>query len=95
MEEINNLYNEIDKCSNWNNKIELINKINNKINEEDENINNKIESLDEIIKLKKKTVNVDELINEFNLTKDLDKKIIIYQNLNSFINKLNNELFLT
>ena len=93
MEEINNLYDEFEKCNNWNNKIELINKINLKINLEEDNINKKIESLDNITKITKKKINVDELIEEFNITNDLDKKILIYQNLNAFINKLNNDLF--
>ena len=93
MEEINNLYDEFEKCNNWNNKIELIDKINLKINFEEDSINKKIESLDNITKITKKKINIDELIDEFNSTKDLDKKITIYQNLNAFINKLNNELF--
>lgn len=93
MEEIDNLYNEFEKCNNWNDKTILIDKINNKISQEDKNINNKIESLDNPTKVKKKKININELMDEFNTTKDLDKKILIYQNLNAFISKLNNELF--
>ena len=93
MEEIDNLYNEFEKCNNWNDKTILIDKINNKIIQEDENINKKIESLDNPTKVTKKKININELMDEFNTTKDLDKKILIYQNLNAFISKLNNELF--
>ena len=93
MEEIDNLYNEFEKCNNWNDKTILIDKINNKIIQEDENINKKIESLDNPTKVTKKKININELMDEFNKTKDLDKKILIYQNLNAFISKLTNELF--
>jgi len=49
--------------------------------------------LDNPTKITKKKININQLMDEFNTTKDLDKKILIYQNLNALINKLNNELF--
>ncbi len=93
MEEINKIYGEIEKCNNWNTKVELINELNNKITDEEQLINSKINSLDNLIKVSKKKCNVDSLLDEFDNTKDLDKKIQIYQTLNSYINKISNELF--
>lgn len=93
MEEINNIYEEIEKCNNWTKKIELISQLKSKIKDEEEIINNKIDSLDNLVKVSKKKFNVDTLLEEYNLTKDLDRKIQIYQLLNSYVNKLSNELF--
>lgn len=93
MNEINNLYDQIENCSIWNEKIKLIELINNKINEEELCIDNKIESLNNIIKITTKKVNVDDLINNFDKTINIEEKIIIYQNLNSLVNKLTNDLF--
>ncbi len=93
MEEINKIYDEIEKCNNWNTKIDLISQLKLKINDEEELVTNKINSLDNIIKVSKKKCNIDSLLEEFYSTKDLDKKIQIYQTLNSFINKISNDLF--
>jgi coenzyme F420-reducing hydrogenase delta subunit len=93
MDKINELYDEFEKTDNWNERLKLINELNDKIIVEEEIINKKIQSLDDVIKITKKKLNIDELLNEFNDTSELDKKIQIYQNLNSFIIKLNNELF--
>ena len=93
MEEINRLYDEIEKCNNWTTKLDLISQLKNKINEDEELINNKINSLDNLIKVSKKKCNVDLLLEEYNSTRELDKKIQIYQTLNSYINKLSNDLF--
>jgi hypothetical protein len=93
MDEINKLYNSIETCSNWTNKLDLISQLQIKINNEEEIINNKIDSLDNLVKVSKKKINFDLLLEEFDITKELDKKIQIYQQLNSYINKLNNELF--
>ena len=94
MNEINNLYDQIENCSNWNEKIKLIELINNKINEEELCIDNKIESLNNIVKITTKKVNVDDLIDNFDKTINIEEKIIIYQNLNSLVNKLTNDLFI-
>lgn len=93
MNEIDNLQNQIEKCSNWNEKLKLIELLNNKINEEELNINNKMESLNDIIKITKKKVNVDDIVENFNKTIDIEEKILMYQNLNALVNKLNNDLF--
>jgi len=93
MEEINRLYDEIEKCNNWTLKLDLISKLKHKIVDEEELINNKINSLDNLIKVSKKKINVDLLLEEYNSTRELDKKIQIYQTLNSHINKLLNNLF--
>jgi len=93
MEEINRLYDEIEKCNNWTLKLDLIAKLKHKIVDQEELINDKINSLDNFIKVSKKKINVDLLLEEYNSTKELDKKIQIYQTLNSYINKLLNDLF--
>ena len=93
MDEIDKLHTQIDKCDNWNEKIKLIELINNKINEEEYVINKKLESLDDIIKITKKKVNIDELVDNFNKTQNIEEKILMYQNLNALVNKLNNDLF--
>ncbi len=93
MEEINNIYEEIEKCNNWTKKIELISQLKIKIKDEEDIIDNKINSLDNLVKVSKKKINIDTLLEEYNLTKDLDRKIQIYQLLNSYVNKLSNELF--
>lgn len=93
MNEITNLYSQIENCSNWNKKIKLIELINNKINEEELCINNKIESLNDIIKITKKKINIDELVDNFEKTINIEKKILMYQDLNALINKLNSDLF--
>jgi hypothetical protein len=92
MEEINILYDEIEKCNNWTTKLDLISQLKVKINDEEEIINNKISSVDNLIKISKKKCNVDLLLEEYNSTKDLDKKIQIYQTINSYINKISNDL---
>ena len=94
MNEIINLQSQIEKCSNWNEKIKLIELLTNKINEEELGINNKIESLNDIIKMTTKKVNIDELVNNFDKTINIEEKILIYQNLNALVNKLNNDLFI-
>lgn len=94
MNEITDLYTQLENCSNWNEKIKLIELINNKINEEELCINNKIESLNDIPKItKKKKINIDELVDNFEKTINLEEKIIMYQDLNAVINKLNSDLF--
>lgn len=93
MEEINRLYTEIEKCNNWNTKVELISELKNKIKDQEDLINNKIDSLDNLIKISKKKCNVDSLLDEYNTTKELDKKIQIYQTLNSYVTKISNDLF--
>ena len=94
MDIINELYDKFEKTNNWNDKISLMTEINDKIIYEEELINNKIQSLDNITKITKKKINIDEILNEFDNTIDLEKKIQIYQNLNSIIIKLNNQLFI-
>jgi hypothetical protein len=93
MNEINTLYTNIENCSNWNEKIKLIELINNKINEEELSINNKIESLNNIIKITKKKINIDDLVDNFEKTINIEEKILMYQDLNALINKLNFDLF--
>lgn len=93
MNEINNLYNDFSSCDNWTVKLDLIKTLKQKINEEESIINSKIDNLDEIVKVSKKKLNLQTLIDDFDATDELDKKIQIYQQLNSFINKLTNELF--
>jgi hypothetical protein len=93
MDEINNLVNEIEKTNNWNNKLELIKQVKQKIKEEDTKLSELEESLDEIKKVSLKKTNFDDLITEFEKTQDINEKIKIYQILNSYVCKVSNELF--
>jgi hypothetical protein len=93
MNEINELYEKINKCDNWSEKLELIKNIKELVDNEEEKINNLLLSLDEIKKISKKKINIENIINEFKTTDDIETKILLYQSINSYYNKINSELF--
>ncbi len=93
MEEINKLYEQLDSCDNWLEKLELIKNIKELIEIEENKINDLSLTIDNIKKVSKKKINLDNLIEEFHNTNDIEKKIQIYQIMNSYYNKINLELF--
>ena len=64
-----------------------------KINQEEIKLNLLLETLDDNIKINTKKINFDDLIENYNKSDIINDKIKLYQTMNSYINKLKNELF--
>jgi hypothetical protein len=93
MDEINKLLIDIEKSNNWNNKVILMKTTKEKINQEEIKLNLLLETLDDNIKINTKKINFDDLIENYNKSDIINDKIKLYQTMNSYINKLKNELF--
>lgn len=93
MDEINKLLVDIEKSNNWNNKVTLMKTTKEKINQEEIKLSLLLETLDDNIKINTKKINFDVLIEDYNKSYIITDKIKIYQTMNSYINKLKNELY--
>jgi hypothetical protein len=93
MDEINKLLIDIEKSNNWNNKVTLMKTTKEKINQEEIKLSLLLETLDDNIKINTKKINFDVLIEDYNKSDIITDKIKIYQTMNSYINKLKNELY--
>ena len=97
MSSINKIESEIEKLDNiqdWNEKIDSIKKIKNDIKEEEEVINKLLNDLEsDTRKIKKKKMDINEIMNCINNETDTTTRINCYHMLNNYIKQLNNELF--
>ncbi len=96
MEEIEELYNKINKCENITEKIKMISLLDELIKNEkikltnllENNLTNKVK-----IPLKYKKMSIEELEEAFNNTNNIYDKIIIYNAINKAYNNIFDELF--
>lgn len=88
---IENKINTLSQIEKWDDKLNMIKQIKTDIKKENENIDNLILSLDKPI-TKTKDYSIDKILGDFDKV-DLSKKIKYYQNLNTYIKAIEDELF--
>ena len=88
---IENKINTLSQIEKWDDKLNMIKQIKTDIKKENENIDNLILSLDKPI-TKPKDYSIDKILGDFDKV-DLSKKIKYYQNLNTYIKAIEDELF--
>lgn len=99
MEELENELNQIDLLNNWNDKYIKLKELKSKISEEQENIKDLIEKINndepiyEIKKKKLKGLDLNELIDNFNNSDNLEEKIKYYDMINYYIKDMESQLF--
>lgn len=99
MEELENELNQIDLLNNWNDKYIKLKELKSKISEEQENIKDLIDKINndepiyEIKKKKLKGLNLNELIDNFNNSDNLEDKIKYYDMINYYIKDMDTQLF--
>ncbi len=97
MEAINELAQNINKCVNITEKVKMIETLNNMITTERNLLNNILDNnIDEMkikIPLKYKKMTLDELEEIFNITDDINEKIVIYHSIVKVINNISEDLF--
>jgi hypothetical protein len=94
LEELETEINNLSKIKNWNDKIDMIKTIKNKINEQQILLNNLIESImNDMIEPKKKKQNIEQLFIDFNKMESLEDKIKCYKSIVSTITNIERELF--
>ncbi len=97
MNSINKLSEQINKCNNINDKIKMINELNELIDDEIEKLKDLESKINENnqfkIPIKYKKKSIEELEDLYNLTNDNYEKFIIYQCINKFYNNTLESLF--
>lgn len=99
MEELENELNQIDLLNNWNDKYIKLKEFKSKIFEEQEKIKDLIEKINndepiyEIKKKKLKNLDLNELIDNFNNSDNLEDKIKYYDMINYYIKDMESQLF--
>ena len=99
MEELENELNQIDLLNNWNDKYIKLKEFKSKIFEEQENIKDLIDKINndepiyEIKKKKLKGLDLNELIDNFNNSDNLEEKIKYYDMINYYIKDMESHLF--
>ena len=97
MEAINELAENINKCTNITEKVKMIESLNIMITTEKNVLNNILDNnIDEMkikIPLKYKKMSLDELEEIFENTEDINEKIIIYHSIIKVINNISEGLF--
>ena len=88
---IENKINTLSQIEKWDDKLNMIKQIKTDIKKENENIDNLVLSLDKPI-TKTKDYSIDKILGDFDKV-DLSKKIKYYQNLNTYIKAIEDELF--
>jgi hypothetical protein len=88
---IENKINTLSQIEKWDEKLNMIKQIKADIKKENENIDNLVLSLDRPL-TKTKEYSIDKILSDFDKV-DLSKKIKYYQNLNSYIKGIEDELF--
>lgn len=99
MEELENELTQIESINNWNDKYVKLKEFKSKINEEQEKIKDLIDKINndeaiyEIKKKKLKNLDLNELINNFNDSDNLEDKIKYYDMMNYYIKDMESQLF--
>ena len=99
MDKIIELSEEIDQLSNINDKVKLIKILNELIEAEKLNLNNILNSniitsnLKTKIPIKYKKMSIEDLEEEFDKTKNINDKIIIYLAIDKYYTNIEEELF--
>ena len=99
MEELENELNQIESITNWNDKYIKLKELKSKISEEQENIKDLIDKINndepiyEIKKKKLKGLDLNELIENFNNSDNLEDKIKYYDMINYYIKDMDTQLF--
>ena len=85
----------IEQMSNWSEKVTLMKSVRERIKTEQNKVSELINQIskDEIEIKKKKKVDIDTLINDFNNATDIEEKIKIYQIISYQINEIEKSLF--
>ncbi len=97
MENINKLSEQINECKNINDKIKMINELNELIENETEKLKDLETKINENnqfktpIKYKKKSI--EELEDLYNSAIDINEKYIIYESINKYYNNILESLF--
>ena len=99
MEELENELTQIESINNWNDKYFKLKELKSKISEEQERIKDLIDKINndeaiyEIKKKKLKGLDLNELINNFNDSDNLEDKIKYYDMINYYIKDMESQLF--
>lgn len=99
MDEIMKLTGDINNCKSINEKIQMVQLLNELIAKEKKILhdlqNNNINTMKVKIPLKYKKLSIEELENMFNNSIDIHEKIILYHAINRIVTNIGDELFET